>query len=167
MSQYVIRRAGPLAFTAKDIQKALKTSHKEVNGVSVRRIFWDAFTASMFQQLERSYRARSAGKADGLGNTWPALSVATIRRKGSSAIMIDTGRLLSSLSPGKITGNRYVPPEEQVVELTPESLILSTSVPYAARASKARPIWPNDIQEWVAEATKQGLEAVAQEIAKR
>lgn len=167
MSQYTIRRSGRMAFTATDLRKALQVSHKQTNGVNVRQVFWDAFTYSMFTLLEESYQKRSRGGADTLGNRWPALSISTIKKKGTSTIMIDTGRLLSSLSPGKMAGRKYLPPEEQEVELTPRSLSLSSKVPYAVKASARRPVWPENLQPWVVESVAAGLEAVAQEIAKR
>lgn len=71
-----------------------------------------------------------------------------------------SGRLEKSLSPGTFSGKRYEPPPEQVFRIDQTSLTWGTSVEYANRVSKKRPIWPDELDPWLSRALEAGIEAV-------
>ena len=56
-------------------------------------------------------------------------------------ILIRSGRLLRSLEPGRLSGNRYYPLKDQIYDLKGGRLQLGTKVPYAAKQNEERLIW--------------------------
>ncbi len=79
----------------------------------------------------------------------------------------DTGRLLNSISPGRVVGNTYIPPtRDQSISYHHGELDFNIKVPYARRFHKKRRIWPAASRsgEWVKEAATKALNEVAKEI---
>lgn len=72
-------------------------------------------------------------------------------------INIRTGRLVASTRPGRIANNRYYPPADQSITFMGRRFRLSIDVPYAKDVDKVRPIVPNDISIWRAEAHKHAM----------
>lgn len=75
-------------------------------------------------------------------------------------------RLYKSLSPGTLSGGRYYKPAEQVFETEGRTLVLGTSVPYAAKQHKTRPLFPSmdKIRPWLLEAATVGSNAALEHI---
>jgi hypothetical protein len=69
---------------------------------------------------------------------WQAIATAT-----TTLINVRTHRLEKSLRPGKLSQYSYVPPSEQIFEVSRKGLTLGTEVPYAPHVHKKRPILPN------------------------
>lgn len=74
-------------------------------------------------------------------------------------INIRTGRLYAAFAPGTVVNNRYYPPnQDQVVSIDPSRLQIKINVEYldavqeGERFTPARPIIPDDISAWVAQA---------------
>ena len=80
-------------------------------------------------------------------------------------ILIDTGRLEKSLRPGKLSSKSYRPPsKDQIFKTTKNSLVLGTSVSYAADQHKTRRLWPKDIGPWVEEAISEAIGSVMEDV---
>lgn len=83
-------------------------------------------------------------------------------------ILIDRGRLERSLRPGAVSGFVYRKPKEQIVEDRGQTVVLGTSVPYAARQHRTRRLWPTvrRMRDWTRQAISDGALAVARQLAR-
>lgn len=68
-------------------------------------------------------------------------------------IMIDSGRLIRSYSPGAVT-NRYHPRRDQLYRRSPNSITIGSLVPYAEHAEKKRPVLTSACAIWVRQALR-------------
>ncbi len=69
-------------------------------------------------------------------------------------IQIVSRRLERSLRPGRILGNKYIPPAEQKVTILGKRVIVETLVPYASELNQLRPFLPENIDPWITEAER-------------
>lgn len=71
-------------------------------------------------------------------------------RRRITDINIRTGRLISSMAPGSISGDRYIPPKYQTVDLTTTGkLKIRIHIDYFANVQNTRPIFPNNSIQWL------------------
>lgn len=120
-----------------------------------------------WKQIFASRLARFAASMDiGAAKARAAqIAWATLKREGAKTklmvfgdrqaeILRDTGVLLNSLSPGRVSAgnNEYLPPADQIFETTISGVIVGTNVPYAGvhqngskkRNIPARPFLPTE-----------------------
>lgn len=88
-----------------------------VRGMSYEKILRD-----QLPWLERKHADYFGHGVDPVGRLWPVLAPSTIRKKGKDDILIDTSRLMASL-----TGQS----PDAVREVTDKSLTFGTRVPYS------------------------------------
>lgn len=83
-------------------------------------------------------------------------------------IHIVTHRLERSLQPGTLSGRNYKPPEEQIFEIGGRGVIIGTAVPYGAKLHRTRRLWPSvrKMAPWLQTATRKGVAALVQQVAK-
>lgn len=143
---------------------------------SFRNKFWGVFTREMFRRLHSSFRARSRGEADDLGNVWAPLKKYTIKRKSKehgrgglypgvrvpaaphpSFANRDTEELFKSLAMGAL-GASYRPVENQVYSLSGTNITLGTSALHAKDVNRLRKLIPADVGTWVKESIAVAIE---------
>lgn len=118
---------------------------------------WRGIFASTFHRLMR--KGESEGKAKILAAkiAWAILKSQGAQTKlailGSRhvPIMIDTERLIDSLTPGTLSKDgTYNKPREQIFETKVGTIALGSKVPYYKYVSKTRPIFPsrNKMNKW-------------------
>ena len=76
---------------------------------------------------------------------------------GNVPILIRSGRLVESIKPAKISGNRYYKKKDQIFELAKGRVKLGSEVPYADKQNAARPLFGNEgvfIERAMEKATK-------------
>ena len=98
--------------------------------------------------LKRKYNAQTL--LDLLGNK-------------NASILRQTGRLIESLQPTGDT-SPYRAGKDQIYEAETTSATLGSSVPYASAHDEKRPLWPDDIDEWVQKAVNYAFEKIEKEI---
>lgn len=83
-------------------------------------------------------------------------------------ILINTGRLETSLQPGKLSGTEYSPPDEQVFVVQQGSVTLGSTVPYAKYVHAKRRLWPpvSKMSPWITAAAKEATENVVRNLDK-
>lgn len=95
-------------------------------------------------------------KEAGASTMWDVLGNRTV------LILRRTDRLIKSLSPGNFdpsSGYRKSC-KDQIFILSRGKIILGTNVPYAEMHNKTRPIWPENIDEWLDKAVEAGTDAI-------
>lgn len=137
----------------------------------VREAFINGFTYRMMQLVHRAAIRKSNGGTDELGQRWEPLKRSTIRwrksrkiaekypRSRQLKIMRLSERLFSSIAPGSYSGAVYFPPAEQLVRFRQGILELGSDVPYAERQFSMRPVFPENLNPWLADAIRFGLKA--------
>ena len=84
---------------------------------------------------------------------------------GNVPILIRSGRLVESIKPAKMSGNRYYKKKDQIFELGDGRVKLGSEVPYADRQNKARPLFGNEevfIERAMDKATKAMVDQLKQ-----
>lgn len=71
-----------------------------------------------------------------------------------------SGSLEKSLRPGSFSGEKYNPPDGQIFKIEKSGLTWGSSIEYASRVDKKRPLWPKNIDPWITRAINSGIEAV-------
>jgi len=143
---------------------------------SLRRLFWAVFMKEMFRRIRDSFHARSRHGKDDLGNSWDRLHKRTIRQKRKAHshfgetvppakhptwINRDTEALFKSLAMGIISGNEYVPREDQIAKLSGDTVTLGTKVEYAPYVNDRRVLIPDNIRPWVRESLAIAFDRIA------
>lgn len=77
-------------------------------------------------------------------------------------VLIDSGRLLGSLTPGKVSSSTYHPSDEQIYSLRGRILSLGSKVPYAVYQHATRPLWPKGtrLNPWIKQAAEDAKNVV-------
>lgn len=108
---------------------------------------------------------RGATKAEAAKMAWGVLKKNGARTKinvlgnRSVPIMIVTRRLEKALRPGKVSGNRYIPPPNQIVNVDSSGQVtIQITIPYAEELNQVRQIAPNDLTPLLAEASKKATQ---------
>ena len=156
------------------LSRILKGQGTTVQEKQIYTRFWSVFSREMFQAMYASYRNRARKQPDELPS-WAPLKPATIKAKKRTRkslklkpslhptwINFDSGRLLMSFKPGSASGERYIPGNEQLWELTKESLTLGTKVKYSEAVSDKRPLFnkPRVIAQWAKKAAEAALKSI-------
>jgi hypothetical protein len=160
-----IRRKLKLAKRHKRVpasqRKFLKSrlrSGERIWGFIYSRAF-SRLSATMGQRAAHLEATRIAwGVVQSLGHT-PAIDPPT--RGQSVPIMIDSGRLIRSYSPGRARGNVYDHPQEQVFRHEGQLVTVGTMVPYAEYAEKTRPVLTQDCGPWISRALRKAVSSLA------
>jgi hypothetical protein len=133
--------------------------------------FWAVFSREIFRKMHSSYKRRSRKHPDDYP-AWEPLKPKTIRRKRyrkkpppsqhPTWINYDTGKLLKSYSPGKISNDTYVPPKNQLWSIKPGKLELGTLVKYAEKVSARRDLFPRTevLVRWCKEASEVAVKSI-------
>jgi len=135
----------------------------------------------LFSIIHQNFMKKSAGGADSLGNQWEplaestriykplmrgekkkfpkrkTLSIKQVRAERNPPILILTHRLERSLRPGRVVGDRYIPPPEQIAEINKGRIKVGSEVPYSREVARLRPPIPRSIQPWIEEARRKAL----------
>lgn len=88
---------------------------------------------------------------------------ATFRNRDGRILYI-SGRLLGSLRPSDIGGGYYRPNKDQKAEYVGAEITYGTKVPYAEKATKGRPLVPEQYQVWVGRAVRKGIEETIKKV---
>lgn len=158
----------------EEVRKNLRNLARVLSGKdqthnSFRQKFWGIFTREMFRRIQASYRARSRGEADDLGNVWHPLKKKTVSRKKRehfrgglhpgvkvppsphpNFINRDTEELFKSLAMGAL-GATYKPVEDQVYSLSGSTITLGTSAIHSEAVNRRRKLIPREVGPWVKE----------------
>jgi hypothetical protein len=123
------------------------------------RVWRGIFASTLARTGDAGHAARTAWailKARGARTRLEAYG----RRK--VPILVHTGRLLASLSPGRLSGDTYTPPPEQVLEWSGTRFRMGTAVPYASRQHKTRRLWPTveRMRAWVSKSVKAAVKVL-------
>jgi len=78
--------------------------------------------------------------------------------------MRDTDRLFKSFLPGRVAGARYLPRKEQIYRLDEGKLTIGSSVPYADDTAEERPVFPKDMDLWIAQSLEVAIKEVITKI---
>lgn len=135
---------------------------------------WKGIFASTFARLAPRV---GEGKAKALA---AKLAWAILKARGAKTklevlggrkvpIHIVSHRLERSLRPGTISGDHYVPPEEQVFQTKGSEFTIGTEVDYGAKLHKTRRLWPSvrKMAPWIRSATQKGVAAFVQKITRK
>jgi len=119
---------------------------------------WRGIFAGVFERLSAELGAAEA-RSRAAQIAWSILKAEGAQTKLSTLgtrdlpIMDNTGRLKQAFSPGSVEGGSYTPPNgDQLVIQTRDSIIIKFNVPYADEALRDRPVVPEDLESWAAEA---------------
>ena len=126
---------------------------------------WKGIYSSMLQRGKSPEVAAKLAWGIMKGRYGVRTKIDTLSRRNVQT-MVSTGRLQKRLQPGNVSGARYHKKKNQVYEQTGTLLIIGTSVPYAERVHKKRPLWPDDIGPWINEANSLAVQAVVQRLQK-
>lgn len=133
---------------------------------SWKKIFAEVVTNLMKQGIDYTIaRDIAAGAAWNHVKALGAPTRASVAKQVFFPAMIHSGRLAASLSPSKGMGAQYRAKKDQVYEFTGANIVLGTKVEYADSVSEERPLWPENIDKWVDEASQKGMEAIMGRIA--
>lgn len=140
----------------KFLQQHLRTGERIWNftyGSTFARL-----SATMGQSAARLEATRVAwGVVRSLGQE-PALQPPTAGL--AVPIMIDSGRLIRSYHPGRLIGNHYHSPREQVCRHEEQTVTVGTMVPYAEHAEKLRPVLHGGVGPWVRQALHSAIQGL-------
>ena len=165
----------------KDLPDKIAGVKKDHTGIV--KEFWAVFARELYKRISRGYLKKSMGGTDSLGGNWKPLSPRTIEKrkkqgsrhgglkrsktsreaiaqaaKAHVPILIDTGRLYTSLLPGKVSGGSYIKrSEDQIFEVKRGQVSLGTRVPYSEMQHKTRPLWPPEMHRWIDESIDEAL----------
>lgn len=137
-----------------------KEQDKEWRRVYVMRV---AFLRTQMGEKE----SLSAAAAMAWDHVKKAMGAKTILdyAKGRILLLLQrSGELEKSLRPGNFTGDKYDPPENQISRIEKNGLTWGTSIPYANRVSKKRPLWPKKIDPWITHGVEAGIIAVVKKL---
>lgn len=148
----------------------------------------NAAMAEVLAHLEQDYRLKATGAQGEDGVTWQKLSERRLQERRAKRgmldagreqfpILIDEGRLLESVSAGNLVGSglstTYRPPLEQDVTVSPGSIAVQSTVPYAIEHQEgvpqsnlpSRPFMPEELPEsWMEKATEKYAETLTRVI---
>jgi hypothetical protein len=133
----------------------------EIKGKLVRGLLtpaqdkvWRIVYARTLKRLEKKGESNPEKKA--AERAWAVVKARGARTKIGLGRITDTnirtGALVASTKDGSVANNRYYPPKNQRVVISPRSIKISLSLPYAEEVDKVRPIIPDDISQWIVEA---------------
>jgi hypothetical protein len=158
----------------------------DVHGV--QRVFYGHLAHEMFKRIHESYRVRSEGGTDELGNKFKPLAPSTIRGRKLSRddkknmrglkrsekkefresrdvlIMRVTDAIYNSLRPSKPGLRGYRPRKNQIFNVAKSKLEIGTEVEYARFHARSRPPIPSNVQKWVSESVKIAMKAVMEHV---
>lgn len=135
----------------------------------IRSYFFAVLARELMSLIHKAFRDKSMGGSDSLGNSWRGLSPKTVKRRRRPSlidrfplsaklyILRVSDALFRSLAPGRVVGDDYHPPENQIYKLTKSGLALGTELHYAAVQHRKRPIWPEEMLPWISEAIDTAL----------
>ena len=175
-----------LSLTAAELPSFLKevSSLPEILGgrhpryATLRQRFWGFVAARLFEHLQKSFRDRSHGRADVLGNSWSALSERRIKVKSRPhrshgrtitsttprLINRDSGKLYRAFAPGRVTTS-YVPgSDDQEFVLTYGGMTIGVSLPYAEYVNMRRELIPDRIEPWLRDAVEFALGKIERDL---
>lgn len=133
---------------------------------------WKRIFGAMFRKFVGDYSVGEA-KAKAAQIAWAALKrdgallVKNVFADAPADILVDTGRLLASITPGYIGPSGYLPPRgakrgDHVMDIQPGRVIVGTNVEYAQKQHKHRPFWPAEIpNQWAQNCATAAAGAVA------
>ena len=144
----------------------------------IGRVFWSTFTHSLFTSIYESYKVRSEGGTDDLGNVFKPLAKSTVAsRKGlrrlrgqpskaTNAVLIMrvTDAIFRSLKPTQLSNRAYRPRKNQLAKRVRNKLEVGTLVPYAKFHDSTRPVIPDNHDVWLDRAATKAFEAVIEHI---
>lgn len=174
--------------TKAQVMSALNEIPKIVAGKTsdakgLKEHFYGVYARHLFRKIHKAFLAKSKGGSDELGNSWKPLTDTTIRRRTTSRsrklalsrrsdirsrvpILIDTKRLIKSLTPGRVSESGYSASKEQIYKTASRSFEIGTEVPYSGMQHKERPLWPDDMGPWHQEALIKARDVLAKKIVK-
>ena len=82
---------------------------------------------------------------------------------GNVPILIRSGRLVESIKPAKMSGNRYYKKKDQIYELGDGRVKLGSEVPYADKQNAVRPLFGNE-EVFVERAMVKATEAIVEQL---
>jgi len=119
---------------------------------------WKGIFASTVKRLMVTLGEREA-KSKAAETAWAILkSKGAKTRLGTLGgrdvqILVNTGRLLTSYSPGRVSGGSYTPPSgDQTVIFHDFGIRITFSVPYGDATEATRPVLPPAASSWVSDA---------------
>lgn len=115
-------------------------------------------TPTAADKKQAAQRAWAAVKALG---AWTKISKLAGRQV---QILVRSGALLHSLSPGTVVGSTYEKPffgySTQIARIDVSHITIGTSVPYASQQAARRPIWPPGVIQWIYDAAHEAAREV-------
>ena len=91
--------------------------------------FRSHFIRYCFMNIKKSYKRRSTGAADQYGSSWKPTK--KFLKNSKSRMMIDTGKVIDSFTPGVVSGTNYSSNnEDQLVEVRGATVTLGSKVKY-------------------------------------
>lgn len=137
-----------------------KEQDKEWRRIFVSRLAW------LRTQVSDS-EASSQAAAIAWNHVKKVMGATTILAFAKDQILLllqRSGSLEKSLRPGSFSGEKYSPPDGQVFKIEKSGLTWGSSIEYASRVDKKRPLWPKNIDPWITRAINSGIEAVVARI---
>lgn len=123
---------------------------------------WRAIFASTFNKLRLSL-GDGAAKAKAAEFAWAYVkkrmgAQTKLATLGKRDVLINriTDRLLKSLEPGRLTGESYNKPTDQIFETRQGAVIIGSKVEYAGNVHRLRKLWPKGytMRPWYTTATR-------------
>lgn len=142
----------------------------------IRKAFLSTFVYSLMDQVGTAFAAKSDGGTDNLGHRFKPLAEKTVDHKSTARfhrkyplslphqIMRASNRLITSFSAGMLSGDKYIPPKNQVVQFKDSVIKIYSRLPYTGFQFTKRPFWTENIDLWIAIATNDAIQAVVNKI---
>jgi len=124
------------------------------------------------ERVGEAFEEKSEGGTDDLGHRFEELRPSTVRRKNTpkfrrkhplavaTNIMRASDKLLTSLGPGTLAGDAYLPPKNQIVQFRRGILKIYSNLKYAKYQFNRRAFYADNIEPWILAALKLAMKAV-------
>lgn len=161
----------------KNLGRILNGKQADIHGI--RPVFYGTMARYLYAKIHQACIEKAYGGTDELGNSWEQLSEATIKRRLekwfvhrhllSANLHINRvdDTLLRSLKPGVYNEGGYHPTANQYFNYGRGKLVLGSKLKHASHVHSRRPLWPDNMSEWIVEATRISLERVIEHIKRR
>jgi len=158
----------------KSLPSVLTGKRRKAGDSLFRRTFWANFAKEFYRLVRKGGLRKAYRTRDELGNVWKAIKKETIARKRkkhkrhgvwlppskfATSRNRDTSDLLDSVAPGTVVDGVYQKVANQIFKLVGDSLQLGSKLHYAEHALRDRPLFPENREAWIDQATVYALKA--------